>query len=128
MKFPIYDGETLVAEWDDDNRVFINHQTGETRPYTEEENTDADARQAHETATANEAALLAGIEKVLARAADYQAKAQEIIDDTNQNINSSPAKYIKTLARGEKRIAGDIMRLARIAGRLYDSTDVGDES
>ena len=118
------DGQILY-EWDDDNRTYIDHVAGTSRPYTDEENAAADQRQTQEVNSTNEETLLAGLENVIARALDYQAKAQEIIDDTNQNINSSPAKHIKALARAQKRSAGDIIRLARIAGQMYDSADTG---
>ncbi|WP_396935239.1 hypothetical protein [Mycolicibacterium sp.] len=80
-----------------------------------------------ETEAANERTLRDGLQNVLTRAAGYQADAQAIIDDTNSNINQNPAARIKTLARAQKRAAGDIMRLARLAGGLLDSADTGSD-
>lgn len=118
----------MIIEWNDDTRIYTNHITGEQRPYTEQENADADLRGSSMASFMVEDTLKAGLAKVITRALEYQANAQAIIDDTNANIKSNPAPAIKALARGQKRSAGDIIRLARLAGGLLDSTNTGDET
>lgn len=128
MSRQIYANGTLVEEWNDETRTYTNYETNESRPYTGAENTQADAEAARLSQASNRAALEAGLANVITRALAYQADAQAIIDTTNQTINSSPAPHIKTLARGQKRLAGDVMRLARLIGNLTDSASTGNDN
>ena len=44
MSSRIYDDGVLVESWDDTTRTYTDHRTGQTRPYTTEENDAADQR------------------------------------------------------------------------------------
>lgn len=118
----------VIEEWNDETRTYTNHETSESRPYTPAESTQADAEAARLSQASNRAALEAGLANVITRALAYQADAQGIIDTTNQTINGSPAPHIKTLARGQKRLAGDVIRLARLIGDLTDSASTGNDN
>ena len=85
---------------DDDTRTATEYtDTGfrsPPRPYTERENAEADDR----ALTVQQEANRQSIEAALA---DALATLQAIIDTPNSTINSSPAPYIKDLARASRR-------------------------
>lgn len=124
-----YAGNTLIEEWDDDLRILTRWDLDgiqtEQRPYTTEENAEADLRVAEEQRVANAQALRDGLANVISAALDRQALAQAVIDTPNSDINSKPAPHIVSLARVCKRQERAIIRLARLAGNLLDSADTG---
>lgn len=43
-KIQFFENGVLVEEWDDGTRTVTNHRDGTSRPYTEDENVEADER------------------------------------------------------------------------------------
>lgn len=85
---------TLLEQWDDATRTYTDFRTDPdtTRPYTAQENAEADVRAAQETSDGNR--------RTIEDALDLRmATMQAVIDDTNANINGNPAARIKDLAR-----------------------------
>lgn len=62
MSMRVYAGGVLVESWDDATRTYTDHRTGESRPYTEAENAEADDRLAAEATLADLATRVARIE------------------------------------------------------------------
>lgn len=112
MSTHVYAEGVLREKWDDTSRTYTSWDaTGaqtSTRAYTAEENARADA----EAATALQDANRASIEDALATAL---AELQAIVDTANSTINGSPASYIKTLARAQRRVI-------RLVIRRFDGT------
>ena len=121
----VYDNGQLVEEWDDDARTYTDHHTGESRPYTADENAQADQAAAAATLAANEAALRDGLQAAIDAALTRQAAYQAIIDTPNSTIKSNPAPYIVDLARQGKRSERALIRLARLVGGLTGTADTG---
>jgi hypothetical protein len=97
--------------WDDVTRTVTCYDESEnptTRPYDDSENENADRLAAQ--AAADAAALT-----ITQALNDALVALQAIIDDTNANINSSPASRIKDLARAERRVI-------RLLCRRFDGT------
>lgn len=99
----------LIERWDDAARLVrtFNAQGAQTstRPYTAEEITRADADALAASQATNGSTIDANL------AADL-VTLQAIIDDTNANINASPAARIKDIARVQRRI------IRRVIGKL----------
>lgn len=62
MSAQVYSDGTLVESWDDATRTYTDHRTGESRPYTEAENAEADARAEQESRLDDHEARLRRIE------------------------------------------------------------------
>ena len=128
MSNQTYDADgTLVEEWDDESRTYTDHRTDPptTRPYTDDENAEADARAAAALRAANEQALRDGLAAEIDRAIERQDTSQAVIDTPNAEIKANPQLHIIALARATKRQDRAIIRLARLAGNLLDSSDTG---
>lgn len=117
----------LIEEWDDDTRTYTDHRTGESRPYTPEENTAADQAAAASTLAANEAALRDGLQAAIGAALTRQAVYQAIIDTPKATIKTNPAPHIVDLARQGKRSERALIRLARLVCGLTNTADTGTE-
>ena len=145
MTEPIEDPETMLDpsfQWHDINgvlrfekdatdRVFREYDaegnlTSE-RGFTPEEAADVDALAAYAERMASAEELRAGLSDVITRALERQAQVQAVIDTPNSEVNNKPAPYIMTLARASKRQERAIIRLARLAGNILDSTDTGSD-
>lgn len=120
-----YEDGTLIESWDDENRTYTDHVTGQQRPYTAEENVEADARGRQELLSTNNGTLRGGLPQALADALARQAEYQTVLDTTNATINSNPAGYLKTVARQGKRSERALIRLIKIVGELNASADTG---
>lgn len=100
-KSQVYSDGALIEEWDDGTRTYTRwDDTGavvETRPYTPEENADADARTQADTESANADEVTSDLDQALI---DLQA----VIDSDNSTINQNPAGEIKDTARVVKKI------------------------
>ena len=106
MKQEIYDSNgTLQEQWDDSTRTYTDFSTSPqiVRPYTDDENAEADKRAESEAESGNQSS----IEEALSAALET---LQLIIDDTNSNINSNPASRIKDLARVQRRLIRLVLR------------------
>lgn len=115
----------LVESWDSVTRTYTDHRTGESRPYTPEENAAADVAAAAATLAANETALRNGLQTAIDAALARQAEYQAVLDATNSTINGSPASYIKTVARQGKRSERALIRLIRLVGGLTNTANTG---
>ena len=125
MSSRIYDDGTLIESWDDATRTYTDHRTGESRPYTDEENATADQRAADATQAANDQALRDGLQDAIDAALLRQAAYQAVIDTPNSEIKANPQGHIVSIARQGKRSERALIRLARLVGGLLDSTDTG---
>jgi hypothetical protein len=103
----------LVERWDDDTRTYTRWDDGgavvETRPYTEQENAQADAAAAAAEAIRNESATSQKLQR------DMDA-IQAILDETNAGLRDDPARALKDLAHATRR-------LIRRVEKLYDGSD-----
>ena len=61
----IYTDGVLVEEWDDESRTYTDHRTGQSRPYTDEENSVADADAEQDARLDDHEARLRRIEEVV---------------------------------------------------------------
>lgn len=100
---------TLLREWD----------------YTPEENAALDAVLAIQQAEENARVLREGLQNVIDTALERQADMDTVIGTPNAEINSRPAPYIVRVARATKRQDRAIIRLARLAGNILDTTNTG---
>lgn len=121
----VYADGILVESWDDTTRTYTDHRIGETRPYTDEENADADQRAEQEQKTANDQALRDGLQAAIDAALLRQAAYQAVIDTPNSEIKANPQGHIVSIARQGKRSERALIRLARLVGGLTDSADTG---
>lgn len=107
----IYVNEVLRERWNDTTRTYTswNAQGVQTlqRAYTAAENAAADTAANIELSKTNRGAIEANILQDL-------ATMQTIIDTPNATINSSPASYIKDIARAMRRL--ERMALAKFDG------------
>jgi hypothetical protein len=87
-----WDHDTRTYSAWDDNDVLI-----ETRPYTAEENAEADGVAVVATQVANKSTIETNLEADL-------AAMQAIKDTPNSTINDSPASYIKEVAVAVRRL------------------------
>ena len=62
MSTKVYEDGALVESWDDTTRTYTDHRTGESRPYTTEENASADQRAEQEARLDDHEARLRRIE------------------------------------------------------------------
>jgi hypothetical protein len=97
----VYENGVLREQWDDTTRTYTawdadGDQT-EQRPYTAEENAQADAAAVQATQTANKSTIEVNLEQDL-------AAMQAIKDTPNATINDSPASYIKEVAVAVRRL------------------------
>lgn len=123
------DGMRVVSD-DSSLTVTIYGADGEviaTRPYSDEEKDAVAARAAAIKAEENRAALRAGLKDVIALARERQATYQTVLNTPNSEVNNRPAPHIMTVARQGKRSERAIIRLARLAGDILDSTDTGED-
>jgi hypothetical protein len=86
-KVRTYDGDVLVSE----------------RDYTPDENAAADAAAASALEETNRQTIEAALDATL-------ADLQTLISTANADINASPAAYLKTVARAERRIIRLLVR------------------
>lgn len=118
----IYEGGFLVEQWDDDARVvnyFKNGQFDSSRPYTEAENAEADIRadavnigpRLKTTVAESIPALIASVDAVNV----ISAKA---------NADIGP-KDTKDLAREVRKVARQVIAIARLVSDALDSEDIG---
>jgi hypothetical protein len=101
MSSYVFANDILRERWDDATRLYTawdaeGVQT-EQRPYTAEENTDADGAAAQATQQANKSTIELNLEEDL-------ATMQAIKDTPNSTINDSPASYIKEVAVAVRRL------------------------
>lgn len=78
MKNQTWRGGVLIRQWDDDTRTFTswdNQGVSTSRPYTAEENAEADARAAEQNATSNETSIREKLGAALAANNDFLAIA-----------------------------------------------------
>ena len=125
MSTEIYDDGALVESWDDTTRTYTDHRTGESRPYTPEENDAADQRAVQQQQAANDQALRDGLAAAIDAALARQAAYQAVIDTPNSEIKANPQTHIVNLARQGKRSERALIRLARLVGGLTQSADTG---
>ena len=125
MSSRIYDDGVLVESWDDTTRTYTDHRTGESRPYTDEENAAADQRAVDTERAANDQALRDGLAAAIDAALARQAAYQAVIDTPNSEIKANPQGHIVNLARQGKRSERALIRLARLVGGLTQSADTG---
>lgn len=96
-------------EWDDSTRMYSTYDESgtqtSTRPYTAEENADADVREAGYQQAANDAEIGTKIETV-----DMPAM-QAILDQTNANIRTDPSQEIKDLAKAVRRLDRKVQKI-----------------
>jgi hypothetical protein len=94
-----YEQGVLVEEWNDDTRTYTDFTTDPdtTRPYTADENAEADVRQDQATAATNSVEITSDLDQAL-------IDLQVIIDSDNSVINDNPAGEIKDQARILKKI------------------------
>ena len=123
MSWERYENGTRVERGDDATRT-VTTSTG-TRPYTADENAQADQAAAAATLAANEAALRNGLQTAIDAALARQAEYQAVLNATNATINGSPASYIKAVARQGKRSERALIRLIRLIGGLTNTADTG---
>lgn len=97
-------------------------QTWVAREWTPEE---IDARATAALRAANEQVLRDGLANVITAALERQDTSQAVIDTPNSEIKANPQLHIIALARATKRQDRAIIRLARLAGGLLDSSDTG---
>jgi hypothetical protein len=102
MSAIVYDENGAIREfWDDDTRTYTSWDAAgtvtETRPYTAEENTAADATATVEQETANKSTIELNLEE------DLDAM-QAIIDQTNEELRADPSQEIKEIARAARRL------------------------
>lgn len=103
----VIDGNGVTRQWwDDATRTYHEYDAAAvetfSRPYSVQENADADARALAATQDANRRSIE---DKLDAAMADIQA----LLDTSAGTINAGPAPFIKTLAR----VARLLIRLAR---------------
>jgi hypothetical protein len=97
-----------------------------TRPYTADEIAAATATAAAATAGANEAAMLEQVRATIdALIASRATLKSTVLDPTNATINSSPAAYIKAVAKAVRDDEQTLIRLCRLMARQLDSADTG---
>ena len=128
MSAQVYADGVLIEEWDDDTRTYTDHRTGSSRPYTADENAQADQAAAAATLAANEAALRDGLAAAIDAALTRQAAYQAIIDTPNATIKTNPAPYIVDLARQGKRSERALIRLIRLVGGLTTTAGTGTDA
>lgn len=114
---------TEMREYHDDTRTVVIYVGSEStqRPYTDEENAQADARLALKT---NESQLstdaLSEINTLLASVETLKA----ITDKANSDIGPSDTKSV---ARETRRVARQLVRLTRIMLDAVETADTGIE-
>jgi hypothetical protein len=100
MSTYVYIGTVLRQKWDDASRTYTAWDAAgvqtSTRAYTASENAAADAAATQLTLASNQSTIQTNLAQDL-------VAMQSIIDDTNANINASPAADIKSLARAMRR-------------------------
>ena len=118
----------VVSErWNDATRTYTrldpSGSVTETRPFTTEENAEADIRQA---AGARELVAVsmrdqarASIDTLLASIDSLQA----VVDKANNQIGPADTK---TIARESRRIARQLIAVTRLVVGALDSNDIGD--
>ena len=101
------------TRWDDTTRTAYEHAADGSitseRPYTADENAQADATGAHATQTANKSEIETNLEE------DLDAM-QAVIDQTNEQLRADPSQEIKDIARA-------VRRLIRMALDDYSGTE-----
>lgn len=104
----------LVARYDDAARTVTTYNSAgavtSTRPYTPEENAEADAAAAAETARARREATRTAVKAIVTDLQAEKARAQTVIDKTNATITGADTKDV---ARAAKRIADAAIDLAK---------------
>ena len=65
MSSQVYANGTLIESWDDTTRTYTDHRTGESRPYTEEENAAANSKIESESRLDNLEARLSRLEAIV---------------------------------------------------------------
>lgn len=101
----VYEDGRLIGSWDDTTRTYTDHRTGQSRPYTAEENTAADARAAQTQAQANVTSTSTKLITV-----DFPAM-QAILSQTNADLRADPSQEIKDLARAVRRLTRRVENL-----------------
>jgi hypothetical protein len=109
----VYTDGVLREQWDDATRTYTawdeNGEQTEQRPYTAEENAQADAAATAATETANKSTIETNLEQ------DY-ANMQAIKAQSNADLRADPSQEIK-------QIADAVRRLTRMALENYSGTD-----
>lgn len=121
MNFYAYHGEVLAEEWDDTTRTYTNHLDGTPpRPYTAEENAEADVRIAEARAQDNEQAINARLETSISRLTQAVEGLAVISNKTNAEIT---AKDTKDVARASRVIGIEVRRLVRLITRQLNTIE-----
>lgn len=121
----IYDAANVLRErWDDAARTFTawdeNGTQTEQRPYTAQENAEADARVQAETEQANEATLR---EQAAADLTALSASIDQLNLVVDKNNNAIGGGDTKAVAREARAIARATKRLTRLMIRQLDGTE-----
>lgn len=111
MSSRTYEQGVLVEEWNDDTRTYTDFTTDPdtTRPYTADENAEADVRQDQATAATNSAEITSDLDQAL-------IDVQTLLDTPNSEIAATPAPYIKDLGHV-------IKKLIRKVNERYEGTE-----
>ena len=131
-----YEDDALAQQWDDGTRVHTDFRTEPptNRPYTSEENAEADARAAAEVLTANRAALSdpAQLLARLARLAAYDSDP-DIVAALARSNSTAPTtqelnRLLKVMLRRESRISATLALAIRLLdpslqGTISDTAD-----
>jgi hypothetical protein len=115
MSTDVYANGVLTERWDDPTRTHTDYTTDPdtVRPYTAQENADADARDAQAADMAERAATEDRVASIIDDLQAEKDRVQVTIDTDNSVINDSPANYVKDNARAAKRIADAAIDLAK---------------
>ena len=127
MSHQVYRDGVLREFWDDIPRLYTAWDAQGTqvtqRPYTAQENAQADVTAAASTAAANARTLRLDVESNIATLLTTLAALDTITARTNSTINSNPAASIKDLTREVKTVARQAIRVARIVSGAVQSTE-----
>jgi len=108
----VFEGSALAYRWDDTTRTVTDFTTDppSVRPYTAEENAAAAQDDADDADDAAYEAQRAVVKQIVTDLQAEKARAQTVIDKTNNQISGGDTKDV---ARAAKRIADATIDLAR---------------
>lgn len=129
MVIEAYVNGVVTERWDDVTRTHVRLDPEgtvvEERPYTAEENAEADVRELAETRESNASTLRQEARESLAILLASIDTLQAVTDKANNQIGPADTKAV---ARESRRVARQLIAITRLVIGELDSIDIGESS